>query len=376
MAHRIDDLTRVFVAILILLLIPLFSPLGNNFRKEFASDRGQHHTLPSRLSPSSEKEPQIARILTDSFVPLKIGGICDADVPERWGEAFGRESSWPAGTAFAAENKNPYDKFRTASYSNQGLYPEEDEIRLGAELHRQLQQQETFVTDPAITRYIQELGQRLARVSKRPDLTYRFFVIEDPTVNAFALPGGYIYIHTGLLQTVESESELASVLGHEIAHVVARHGLKNLKRAQQWQFFIGLLNLGLDAALGQGRARYGQLASQLLAAGILTKHSRDAEREADFLGLHEMYRAQYDPRGMISMFQKLERISRQNPDLLGFVFRTHPPASERIRNTQAEITDHLELSEELIQNTDDFLAMKRRFRELGLGHVRPRQRRR
>jgi predicted Zn-dependent protease len=279
-------------------------------------------------------------------------------------------------TVLSTDSKNPYDKFRTASYSNRGLYPERDEIRLGAELHRQLQQQETFVTDPAITRYIQQLGERLARVSKRPDLIYHFFVIEDPTVNAFALPGGYIYIHTGLLQTVESESELASVLGHEIAHVVARHGLKNLKKAQQWQFFVGLLNLGLDAALGQRGAQYGQLASQLLAAGILTKHSRDAEREADFLGLHEMYRARYDPRGMISLFQKLDRISRQSPDLLGFVFRTHPPASERIRNTQAEITDHLDLTERGIQNTDDFLAMKGRFRDLGLDRVPARQRRR
>jgi len=219
-------------------------------------------------------------------------------------------------------------------------------------------------------------GRGLGRVSMRPDLFYHCFVGEGPSVDAFALPGGYICIHTGLLQTVAGESERASVLGHEIAHVVARHGLKNLKKAQQWQFFIGLLNLGLDAALGQRGARYGQLASQLLAAGLLTKHSRDAEREADFRGLHEMYRARYDPRGMISLFQKLDRISRQNPDLLGFVFRTHPPASERIRNTQAEITDHLDLTEGAIQNTDDFLAMKSRFRELGLDRVRARQRRR
>jgi predicted Zn-dependent protease len=296
--------------------------------------------------------------------------------PKRVAEAGTREAAWPTGTAFGGESRNPYDKFRNASYSNQGLYPESDEIRLGAELHRQLQQQETFVTDPGITRYIQRLGERLARLSKRPDVTYHFFVIEDPTVNAFALPGGYIYIHTGLLHTVESESELASVLGHEIGHVVARHGLKNLKKAQRWQLLVGLLNVGIGAAAGQSAARYGQLASELLAAGILTKHSRDAEREADFLGLHEMYRAQYDPRGMISMFEKLDRISRQTPDLLGVVFRTHPPAAERIRNTQAEITDHLELTEALIQNSESFLVMKRRFQELGLDRVPMNRRRR
>lgn len=345
MAYR-SDMSKALTTILILLMIPFASSVGDHFRKEVASGR----------------EPMACSRLPVSWG--RLGGGIEAD------------ASWWAGAAFARESKNPYDKFRTASYSNQGLYPERDEIRLGAELHRQLQQQETFVTDAGLTRYVQQLGERLARVSKRPDLAYHFFVIEDPTVNAFALPGGYVYIHTGLLQTVESESELASVLGHEIAHVVARHGLKNLKKAQQWQFFVGLLGLGLDAALGQRGAEYGQLASQLLAAGILTKHSRDAEREADFLGLHQMYRARYDPRGMVSLFQKLDRISRQTPDLLGFVFRTHPPASERIRNTQAEITDHLELTEGLIQNTDDFLAMKRRFRELGLDRVRARQRRR
>lgn len=265
----------------------------------------------------------------------------------------------------AGRSRNPYDKYRRASYSNEGLYSEQEEIRLGEELHKQLQKEQRIVRDPELVGYVQRLGERLARVSKRPDLDYRFFIIEDPTVNAFALPGGYVYVHTGLLATVESESELASVLGHEIGHIVARHGLKNFKRAQKYQFIVGLVNLGVGAIGGEGAsARVGQTISQLLAAGIFTKHSRDAEREADFLGLHTMYAAGYDPRGMISMFEKLERLSRQNPDLLGFVFRTHPPASERIRNTQAEITDHLALDPRLVRDTPAFSVMKRRLREL------------
>ncbi|GBC83383.1 Beta-barrel assembly-enhancing protease [bacterium HR10] len=266
----------------------------------------------------------------------------------------------------AGQSRNPYDKYRRASYSNEGLYSEQEEIRLGEELHKQLQKEQRLVRDPELVGYVQRLGERLARVSKRPDLDYHFFIIEDPTVNAFALPGGYVYVHTGLLATVESESELASVLGHEIGHVVARHGLKNFKRAQQYQFIVGLINLSIGAIGGESTAaRLGQTASQLLAAGIFTKHSRDAEREADFLGLHAMYAAGYDPRGMISMFEKLERLSRQNPDLLGFVFRTHPPASERIRNTQAEITDHLALDPRLVRDTPAFSLMKHRLRELG-----------
>ncbi len=266
----------------------------------------------------------------------------------------------------AAQNRNPYDKFRQASYSNEGLYPEQEEIRLGQELHRQLEKEQKIVRDRLLADYVQRLGEQLARVSKRPDLAYHFFVIEDPTVNAFALPGGYVYIHTGLLATVERESELASVIGHEIGHIVARHGLKNLKRAQKYQFLVGLLNLGIEAIGGESTAaRIGQEVSQLLATGILTKHSRDAEREADFLGLHTMYRAGYDPRGMISMFEKLGQIARRQPDLLGSVFRTHPPASERIRNTQAEITDHLSVDPRLREDTPAFRTMKQRLRELG-----------
>ncbi len=282
--------------------------------------------------------------------------------------------------ASSVQSRNPYDKFRQVSYSNEGLYSEEDEVRLGQELHKQLQKEQRIVQDRPLADYVQRLGEQLARVSKRPHLEYRFFIIEDPTVNAFALPGGYVYVHTGLLATVESESELASVLGHEIGHIVARHGLKNLKRAQRYQFLIGLLNLGIGAVGGESRAaRIGQTASELLAAGLFTRHSREAEREADFLGLHTMYAAGYDPRGMLSMFEKLDRLSRQNPDLLGFVFRTHPPVSERLRNTQAEITDHLALDPRLVHDTPAFRAMKQRLRELGFARETmpsPRQRQR
>ncbi|MCS6816656.1 MAG: M48 family metallopeptidase [Blastocatellia bacterium] len=302
------------------------------------------------------------RRFTLVLVSLTFGSVFGLAHPESEFAARATDSA-----RIASGSRNPYDKFRGASYSNEGLYPERDEIRLGQELHKQLQKEQKIVQDPLLARYVQQLGEKLARLSKRPDLDYHFFIIEDPTVNAFALPGGYVYVHTGLLAAVADESELASVLGHEIGHVVARHGLKNFKRAQRYQFLVGLINLGIGAIGGESTAaRIGQTASQLLAAGIFTKHSRDAEREADFLGLHNMYAAGYDPRGMVSMFEKLEQISRRNPDLLGAVFRTHPPASERIRNTQAEITDHLALDPRLVRDTSAFRAMKQRLRELGL----------
>jgi predicted Zn-dependent protease len=291
-----------------------------------------------------------------------------------WLPMLGSETNTPLSSsplAWGAEkDKNPYDKFRTASYTNQGLMSEEDEIKLGEQVHAEVGKQFKFVSDPAITGYVQRLGERLARESKRPDLKYHFSVIEDPTVNAFALPGGYIYVHTGLLNTVESESELASVVGHEIGHVVGRHGLKNVKKAQRYQLIFGGISAGIGIiGGGSTAAQYGQVLSQALGAGLFTKHSRDAEREADFLGLHDIYQERYDPRGMISMFEKLGQLSKGNPDLIGSVFATHPPAAERIRNTQAEITDHLSLGERMTSNTTEFDQMKRRFKELGLDKV-------
>jgi len=256
---------------------------------------------------------------------------------------------------------NPYDKFRSRQLSNKGYLSEQDELQLAAEVHREVLKKSRLVEDPAINGYINSLGQRLARRSARPDIPYRFFVVDDKTINAFATLGGYVYVHTGLIRVTESESQLASVISHEIGHIAGRHGLENVKRSQKYGLIAGLIGAAAGAA-GGAIGDLSQLAGGLIIGGKLMKHSRDAEREADYLGLYNLQRSGYSTGGMIEMFGILNRISGSNPDLLGSIMASHPPAREREANTRLEIDEHLSGSDRRGQDTTpDFQRLKARF---------------
>jgi predicted Zn-dependent protease len=245
-----------------------------------------------------------------------------------------------AAPAAAADPSNPYDKFRKATYSNKGLMNEQDEMRLGAQVHQQVLQKYRLNQDPEITSYVQNLGERLARASRRPDLPYRFYVIDDASVNAFSIPGGYVYVNTGLLNITQSEDELAAAIAHEIGHVVARHGLRNIKKAQHTALLFGILGVGADIATGGSGV--GRAAGELLAAGVITKNSRDFEREADYLGLYNMAALGYDPEGMVRIFQRLgASTSAKGSGGMGGIFASHPDSGERGHNTETEIQQHL-----------------------------------
>src|SRR5262245_36923340 len=132
-------------------------------------------------------------------------------------------------SAFAGSN--PYDKYRNREYSNKGYLSEEDELKLAEQVHQELQQQVRLVQDRSVNEYVNSVGQRLARSSGRPNIPWRFYVVDDKAINAFATLGGRVYVHTGLLEATQSEAQLASVLGHEIGHIVGRHGLENVKKS-------------------------------------------------------------------------------------------------------------------------------------------------
>lgn len=249
-----------------------------------------------------------------------------------------------ASPAAAAAPGNAYDKYRKNNYSNKGLMNEQDEMSLGAQVHQQVLQKYRLVQDPEINAYVQTLGERLARASKRPDIAYRFYVIDDRSVNAFALPGGFVYVNMGLIDIAQSEEELAAAVAHEVAHVVARHGLQNVKKAQRTALLFGILGIGAEIATGgSGAGQAARAASELFAAGVITKYSRDFEREADYLGLYNMAAVGYEPQGMVRIFQRLEQnASRaQGSSNIGGIFASHPNAAERVRNTEAEIRQHL-----------------------------------
>ena len=233
----------------------------------------------------------------------------------------------------SAQYDDPYSDFRNAKYSNAGLLSERDEVKLGTQLHREVTKKFNL-TEVGLDR-VERIGQRCARVSQRPNLTYRFHVIQSREINGFSLPGGHVYITTALLK-LANDNELASVLAHEVGHVVARHSLKTLKKSKEYDDIASSIG-DVTGVAGSIARDLGVALGNIVGAGMLTIHSRDEEREADFLGVRAMPAAGFDPQGMITMFQKLQRIEEQNPDLLGSLFSDHPDAQERIDNTRYEI---------------------------------------
>ena len=235
-------------------------------------------------------------------------------------------------TTFVAYD-DPYSEYRNARYSNAGLLSERDEMKLGTQLHREVTKKYNL-TDLGLDR-VDRIGQRCAKASLRPNMAYKFHVIQSREINGFSLPGGQIYITTALLK-MANDNELASVLAHEVGHVVARHSLKTLKQSQEYNDIAKSLG-ELTGVAGDVARDLGVALGQIVGAGLLTFHTRDEEREADFLGVRTMPRAGFDPQGMVTMFQKLRRIEESNSDLLGSLFSVHPDAEERIANTRYEI---------------------------------------
>ena len=236
-------------------------------------------------------------------------------------------------TTTSVQYDDPYSEFRNARYSNAGLLNERDEVKLGTQLHREVTKKYNL-TDAGLDR-VDRIGQRCAKASLRPTMLYKFHVVQSREINGFSLPGGHVYITTALLK-LANDDELASVLAHEIGHVVARHSLKTLKKSQEYDDIAKQLG-ELTGVAGDAARDLGVALGQIIGAGFLTFHTRDEEREADFLGVRTMPRAGFDPQGMVTMFQKLLHIEETHSDVLGSLFSDHPDAQERIDNTRYEI---------------------------------------
>ena len=228
---------------------------------------------------------------------------------------------------------DPYADFRNAHYSNAGLLSERDELRLGAQLHREAAKH-FRLTNIGLAR-VDRIGQRMARASLRPNLAYKFHVVESREINGFSIPGGHIYITTAMLR-VANDDELASVLAHEVGHIVARHSLKKLKQKEDYEDIAKALG-SITGIAGDTARDLGTALGRIVGEGFLTFHTHDEEREADYLGVHTMARAGINTQAMITMFQKLQRLSGEEADLLGSFFSDHPDMNERIDNTRYEM---------------------------------------
>ena len=240
------------------------------------------------------------------------------------------------------------------------FYSLEREIALGKQLAQEVERSSKLIDDPVVTEYVNRVGQNLVRNSDAK-VPFTIKVIDSDEVNAFALPGGFFYVNSGLILRAEEESELAGVMAHEISHVCARHGTKNATKGEAMQLaMIPLMLLGPG-----GWAGYGIYEAASLAIPVTyLKFSRDAEREADYLGVEYMYKAGYDPNSYVTFFERIQADEKRRPGTIPKVFSTHPPTPDRIEATQKEIARILPAKQEYIVTTSEFDSVKSRLRNI------------
>ena len=243
------------------------------------------------------------------------------------------------------------------------FYSIEHEIALGKQLAQEVDRVSKFITDPVVTEYVNRVGQNLVRNSDA-QVPFTIKVIDSDVVNAFALPGGFFYVNSGVVLRADEESELAGVMAHEIAHVCARHGTRNATKANIMQMAtIPLILLGPGGWAGYGI--YEGL--NFLIPVTYLKFNRDAEREADYLGLQYMYKAGYDPNSFVTFFEKVEADEKKHPGTIPKIFSTHPPTPDRIEATQKEIAVLLPSKDDYIVTTSEFDVVKRRLAAIEAG---------
>src|SRR2546421_7863819 len=236
----------------------------------------------------------------------------------------------------------------------------EREIALGKSLAQEVERSSKMIDDPIVTEYVNRVGQNLVRNSDAR-VPFTIKVIDSDEVNAFALPGGFFYVYTGLILRAQEESELAGVMAHEIAHVAARHGTKNATKGE----LMHLASIPLMLLGPVGWAGYGIYEGLNIAIPLTyLKLNRDSEREADFLGLQYMHKSGYDPTAYITFFERIQADEKRRPGTIPKVFSTHPPTPERIENTQKEIARILPARQEYIVTTSEFDTVKGRLRNI------------
>lgn len=213
----------------------------------------------------------------------------------------------------------------------------EQEIAVGKEANAQFRRETLELTDAATLRYVRDVTRRLSRVASGPKYPYTVAIANTHQINAVALPGGPVWIHRGVLEQATNESQVASVLAHEIAHIARRHAATQLTTVAMTKWSLNFLGSLLGNAGGAGGA---QVAAEFLASGAALKFSREDESEADRVGMALMSRAGWDGRGMVEMFEILKKASGRDPSLVEAFFSTHPSPQERIKHLSAVVAAH------------------------------------
>ncbi len=242
--------------------------------------------------------------------------------------------------------------------SGVNFYSLDREMALGRDLSKQVEATSKLVTDPMVTEYVNRIGQNLVRNSDAR-VPFTIKVLDNEEVNAFALPGGFFYVDTGLILAADNEAELAAVMAHEIAHVAARHATKNMTKSEIWN----LATIPLMFVGGPAGYAIAEIASIAVPMTFL-KFSRDAEREADLLGLEYDYAAGYDPQAFVQFFEKLNADEKKKHSRLAKMFSTHPMNADRVTAAQNEIREYLPDRDSYIVDTSEFEQVKARLLSL------------
>ncbi|HKD09019.1 MAG TPA: M48 family metallopeptidase [Bryobacteraceae bacterium] len=259
--------------------------------------------------------------------------------------------------ALADDKKKDPDEIGNRDVSK-GIVPNwysiEKEIALGKQMAQEVERQAKIVDDPIIAEYVNRVGQNLVRNSDAK-VPFTIKVIDSEEINAFALPGGFFFVNTGILLNADNEAEMAGVMGHEIAHVAARHGTRQASTAQTVNLAtIPLIFMG-------GWVGYGirQAVGVAIPMGFL-QFSKGYESEADMLGLEYMYKAGYDPEAFVDFFEKVQSQEKRKPGTMSKVFSTHPPTEDRIKRSQEMIQKYLKAKPEYVVSTSEFNDVKAR----------------
>jgi len=241
------------------------------------------------------------------------------------------------------------------------FYSLEKEIGLGKQLAQEVERQAKIIDDPVIAEYVNRVGQNIVR-NFDAKVPFTIKVLDSEEVNAFALPGGFFFVNSGLILKAESESELAGVMAHEIAHVAARHGTKQATRGE----LANIASIPLIFMGGWAGYAIRQGMGLAIPLGFLT-FSRSFEREADYLGLQYMYKSGYDPTSFVDFFEKIQSLEKRKPGSVSKVFSTHPMTDDRIKAAQTQIDKELVAKPEYVVTTSEFNDVKGR---LGMLHNR------
>ncbi|HEV2492091.1 MAG TPA: M48 family metallopeptidase [Terriglobia bacterium] len=257
----------------------------------------------------------------------------------------------------ADSKKSDVEDIGNRKVAHKSIISQEKEIAIGKQYATEIDRSAKLVTDPVINEYVNRIAQNVARNS---DLTIPLTVkiIDDPTINAFTLPGGFLYVNTGTVLAATEEDQLAGVLAHEIAHAAARHWASQMTRATLMQYaMIPLIFTPMSYPVYMGVA-------QAMNFGIpmaFLKFSRSAEAEADYLGLQYMYKAGYDPNSYVAFFGRVMEEERREPGSVPKVFADHPPTPDRIVKSEEEIKQILPKRDQYLVSTSEFDDVKSRL---------------